>query len=558
MIVGIVRTVSGYKIPRLDRSGWCVGHTNYATWACVLCALALSDLMLAFVPIASAGAPLFTWSGDAAAVSGWSTAKNWEGEMVPAAPGLIALNFPRIPACTGACYKSKNDLSGLSVESISIDNGDEYEVSGDEITLGGGGIIALPAAGASGPAGDVFRLPIHLGAEQTWSVSQRSGEPTGENGMAVTGGVTGAGDALTIDMSDGPVLYLESGIEVGALAIHGTDAGEAGSLNGLVELGGVGLNSSDERSVSLSHILLVGSGATGPLSTDGAQLAVGGEYPAEGIEASSATLDAASEVAFLVTGAGPTAGADYSQLLSTGAVALNGAKLFVHVAPPNETSSCPSLPVGQTYTLVHTTGALTGSFGNAPEGSEISVGYANSCGAQPARYLRIAYHESGAGHTVTATVVEPSEPAQPTSESTSTSPGAIEPLPVNLQIEKEFHEHPPWTKAPGSAPGGVSLPGGAKIAIERARTARVKLGCTASKDCTGKLILTVKTTSKTKSGKKRLRTLIIGTAKFSVSAGKRATFEIALNALGRGLLGKDHKRFIAHVAILDAVPGLAK
>jgi hypothetical protein len=38
--------------------------------------------------------------------------------------------------------------------------------------------------------------------------------------------------------------------------------------------------------------------------------------------------------------------------------------------------------------------------------------------------------------------------AQPTSYSTSTSPGAIEPLPVNAKIEKEWHEHPAWNQPP--------------------------------------------------------------------------------------------------------------
>jgi YD repeat-containing protein len=47
--------------------------------------------------------------------------------------------------------------------------------------------------------------------------------------------------------------------------------------------------------------------------------------------------------------------------------------------------------------------------------------------------------------------------AQPTGERLSTAPGAIEPLPVNTQKEKEFWEHPPWDKPPmneGEAVGG--------------------------------------------------------------------------------------------------------
>jgi hypothetical protein len=40
----------------------------------------------------------------------------------------------------------------------------------------------------------------------------------------------------------------------------------------------------------------------------------------------------------------------------------------------------------------------------------------------------------------------------PTGTGTGTLPGAIEPLPVNPQIEKEFEEHPPWDHAPAGPP----------------------------------------------------------------------------------------------------------
>ena len=43
--------------------------------------------------------------------------------------------------------------------------------------------------------------------------------------------------------------------------------------------------------------------------------------------------------------------------------------------------------------------------------------------------------------------------AQPTGGRTVTLPGAIEPLPVNSQVEKEFWESPPWDKPPVNAPG---------------------------------------------------------------------------------------------------------
>jgi hypothetical protein len=515
-------------------------------------------LMLALAPAALASTPLFTWSGDGATGSGWSTAKNWEAEVAPSASDTVALSFPRIPSCVGVCYESENDVSGLSAESIAIDDGNDYKLSGDALTLGAGGLGAAPATGTSGAAGDVFRLPIHLGAEQTWSVSQRSGEPTGENGIALEGAVTGSGDALTVDMSHGSVLYLANDTEVGPLTIDGADMGEAGGLNGLVDLLGAELNATDGEAVNFNHVLLVGSGAVGALTTNSVGLGVGaGDYPAEGIEAASATFDASSEVVFAISGAGSTAGIDYSQLASAGAVALSGARIAVLVAPRSESEPCATPAVGRTYTFVSTEGQLSGTFGNAPEDKTIPFVFAaERCNPYIEPHLRLAYQESGPLQTVTATVVE--EYAKPTGSSTSTSPGAIEPLPVNPQIEKEFWEHPPWDKAPASAAGGVSLSAGGTLAIERGHTVNVKLDCTGSKECTGKLILTTKTTSRTKSGNKLSHTVTIGTVKFSIPGGKMTAVKIALNATGRGLLGKDHGRLAAHVAIIDAVPDLAK
>jgi hypothetical protein len=49
--------------------------------------------------------------------------------------------------------------------------------------------------------------------------------------------------------------------------------------------------------------------------------------------------------------------------------------------------------------------------------------------------------------------LSPGQPISlPTGGSTGTLPGAIEPLPVNEQIEREFEEHPPWDHAPSGPP----------------------------------------------------------------------------------------------------------
>jgi hypothetical protein len=325
----------------------------------------------------------------------------------------VALEFPRLTssACVSAqpsdaCYESKNEMSGLAVESMRLDDGDEYKIEGDEITLGSGGITASPASESSGPAGDVIGLPIRLGASQTWSIAGREGGSVGENGLLVDGGLSGSGDALTVNLSSDPVLYLEGDMEVGPVTIDGANDGDAGAPNGLVGFFGE-LDSQDGGSVSLSHIALEGIGAIGALTSNASDMYVGsGVYPTAGIEASTATFDSASEVVFQVAGANTSAGADYSQLVSRGAIGLGGSSLSVEVTPSSAQGSCPSLTTGNTYVLVSTTGTLSGSFGNAPQGSELPVRFAKSC-LQTSRYVRIAYHESGAVQTVTATVVPP-------------------------------------------------------------------------------------------------------------------------------------------------------
>jgi hypothetical protein len=370
----------------------------------VLCALAVAaGTALTLVPVASATVSPFTWAGSSSKPN-WSVAANWEGGSAPSSSEPIDLEFPRIPDCTGTCYESKNDLSGLTAESIKLDDGDEYTLSGEEITLGGGGLTASPASGSNGPSGDVLELPIKLGASQTWSIAGRNEGGLGENGAAVFGKLTGSSSsALTFEISNEAGLFLENETEVGPAAISGADTSEAGVLNGFVAFFGE-LNFSNGSPVSVNHIFLIGSGAFGALSTNHAELDVGrGEDPAEGIAADSATFDSDSEIGFQIAGAGSAAGQDYSQLISTGPVELGGSTMIAQVLEP-EVGSCPSLHPGQTYTFVSTTGELSGTFANAPEGGpEIPISFAKSCDLSP-RSMQIVYHRSGVTETVTGTV----------------------------------------------------------------------------------------------------------------------------------------------------------
>ena len=49
-----------------------------------------------------------------------------------------------------------------------------------------------------------------------------------ENDLYVGGNLTGSGSELTVDMSEGPALFLENETEVGPVAIDGANTGTGG------------------------------------------------------------------------------------------------------------------------------------------------------------------------------------------------------------------------------------------------------------------------------------------------------------------------------------------
>ena len=301
-------------------------------------ALAVSVALTTFaVPAqaALASATAFTWTGESESSDRWSAAANWEGGVAPSASDQISgLTFPRLTskACTleeeeHECYFSENSVSGLSAESMELDDGDPYFIAGEELALGAGGLTVAPGAGSSGPAGDYLFMPFHLTATQTWSIAGHSGGRVAENGILVGEEVKSSPTtALTVRISNETEPFLESNIEVGPLTIAGADPSKAGVLNGALALIEGGLNALDGKSVKIAHVFLVGTGAVGPLSTEEGEITIGaGGFPAEGLEAASAKLGSGSRLGFQITGPGSTADEDYAQLTSTGAVELANA-----------------------------------------------------------------------------------------------------------------------------------------------------------------------------------------------------------------------------------------
>src|SRR5579875_3489913 len=149
---------------------------------CLLTALGAAALAAALLllPAASASASTnYTWSGLGESPGEWSNAKNWEGSAPSGAVGT--LDFPALTssACTAsprtaACYTSDNNLSGLTAEAISIGDGVPYQITGNPITLGAGGLTAALSANScpeSEFCGPVIQVPLALSAPQTWSIS---------------------------------------------------------------------------------------------------------------------------------------------------------------------------------------------------------------------------------------------------------------------------------------------------------------------------------------------------------------------------------------------------
>jgi hypothetical protein len=101
-----------------------------------------------------------------------------------------------------------------------------------------------------------------------------------------------------------------------------------------------------------------------------------------------------------------------------------------------------------------------------------------------------------------------------------------------------------------SGPGQVVI-ANTSITTQRDGDATLKLACAGAGTCSGKLTLTVSsavpqgtghaaTAKNGKADKRRFKTRTIGSATFSIPAGKSTTVRIALNSVGRALLKADH------------------
>jgi hypothetical protein len=104
------------------------------------------------------------------------------------------------------------------------------------------------------------------------------------------------------------------------------------------------------------------------------------------------------------------------------------------------------------------------------------------------------------------------------------------------------------------ATGSLSL-AATNITVQGDGTALVRLNCLGIESCHGKLTLSAEIASKAKGKKKPARTVSIGTASFSIPGDETKTVNVGLDATGLALLGADHGRCSASLALLELAPG---
>jgi hypothetical protein len=414
---------------------------------------------------ASASATNLTWSGGGGfGAEAWSNGANWVGGVAPSSGASIGtLSFPELSSLGG----SENDLTGVSVEQLQLDNTHGLAFRGNSLSLGSGG-LTLSAAAVPPIFSTALAAPLVLTSSQTWNISAPvepgpSGIP---DDVGLSGQLSGSSANLTINLKTYADLAFGSFFEatgpddeIGNTTITGSDI--EGGYKSMVRLP-VGFNGTDGKRLSVKDVELFGSGPTGPIVAEASPVSLSGSGigPVTGLNGSgigingsvaSVSLDATSGISFLILPSGSTPGTDYERLTSTGTINLGGAQLGISTFQ-NEAGECPPPPVGRVYPLISTSGTLVGSFSNAPDGGTVVTDQclvANFANPEHPEVLaqrwysyRINYNTSGSPKTVTATAL----PAVPTTSPEEPQSPAVSGSAVEGQTLSETHGA--WTNSP--------------------------------------------------------------------------------------------------------------
>lgn len=501
--------------------------------------------------------------------------------------------------------QSENDLIGISANAMEITGGfpshsiaesSIYEIEGNQIGLGEGGITVTPAVEATAWTETDIMAPLLLSAPQTWTVN---GNAIGTGYLHIDGDVSGPSQALSVALNTG-TLAVGGDIETAAISLSGTgsvDLGAAlgnhpvGALNGNngnpVNVGaGVSLfdqntNAFDSKTYDLGALTLA----------EGALLELGQpEFNAPvalGVNG-GVGFSSSSQLSLLfnshITASGPVNLNETSLSLKDGSILIDGS---------------PACDITDVDTLIETTGTLTGTFAGIPNGTVISV----PCGLPVDALARVNYTPHAviatllqrtttalevsdttppAGRPVTATATVTGErvgegnaggtvsffdggapipgcSAQPLSPQENVALASCElsfPAPGTHEITAAYSGSSTFLASTSSTPRVIVVgPPGPEprrshghvvsllrktIRVNASGAASLGLDCRGEASCRGTLRLTVS----------RKKATTIGTARFSIAPGKH-TIEVKLNRAGKRLLAGSGGRLKATLIIGD-------
>ena len=318
-------------------------------------------------------------------------------------------------------------MSGLSANAVSVVDTAGYNITGQPLALGSGGITASPGSPVNASVPDVvWAVPLSLTADQNWSITG-AGIGFCQGNLGIEGPVTGS-STLGVQLASQACFSVTAGMEVAAFTAvgsNGADTGFNAAQNGLISP--TSLNSSPAHPVSVTDVVLSDQpnvdslqphvNKIGPLTATGAFLQVGDGTLPDGVLAvqGAVTLNSGTVTQLEIDQGGSAPSTDYSQLTATGHVALGGTLSI-------SSGNC-SMGTGSTDTLITTSGTLSGAFTNAPDGALVSFVGCPSLAAQ------IHY----AANSVTATVVSGSDTST-TLSATPTAATTNQPITVTATV----------------------------------------------------------------------------------------------------------------------------
>jgi autotransporter-associated beta strand protein len=318
-------------------------------------------LMLVWLP-GPAQAATHTWTG--AVGSAWSVNANWTGNS-PAGDPLPDLVFP----AGASSLVSTDDIPGVVLVNTLQISGDGYQIGslpGSSIELHGALVMT-----SSNPAISTIAVPIALDAAATPSI-----EADGFVTLRITSTISGTTSSGVLSfVGNGTVVLAADNTYTASTTIATTFSPPIPTGTPLT----IVVDGSQQQSpVTLRQGVLGGKGTTGAVDVIGLNFGIAGLQPGDLTTPGTLNLqgdlqlsggDFGDFVRVRINGASP--GVDYDRVQVNGSAALVPGRSALKPRLRISLGFVP--PIGQSFTILQSTGPLSGTFDVGPDGSVFRV-----------------------------------------------------------------------------------------------------------------------------------------------------------------------------------------